>query len=1139
MLGRVAIVLVNYNGKKYLNDFMKSVYGQSYSNISIVLVDNASEDGSVQWVEASYPAVQIIRMEQNEGFGHGCNVGIDYAMSEGADYILLLNTDTVLEINLIEKLIGNIDNNTVVTATIYCGDKEDKKLWYAGGKINYETAKVDQLLYVNGENETYEVDFISGCCMMFHRNIIEQIGGFDTRFYLYYEDVDFCVRLKQHGIKMKYITTTSLWHKVGGSSLGGNEMSCSTQYYVTRNRLLFAEKYSQYFAKGNLEIPKKILQEYAFFDGADNEQYEMFVHAAISDYFKEKFGKGFYGRILLEEHFFVHEGLGEREEDSEKFWYCAKDTRASISIVNSKKKNIIYKISFDIENINYLQDGEMIVEIEGTEAGRYKLSNHIEIRMFLEAEQSKKISIILPKKNDNFNIGYSDKTIYYQLLNIKAEEQAENYYLGNSFMPEESDGQDRWCWSEYSQGSIYLINDRSEIIVEEIAFEVVPYKAEGGKEVAIYQDGVRLSCAEEEKRVYLRVMVSPQKISKIEIRTDHLEEEGGKFCFNVHNLSVNRIEKNYYMGNSFMPEESDGENNWYWSGHAKGSIYLINNKEAVTVEEVAFEVVPYKAGEEKEVTIYQDGVKLAHVEEGKRVCLRVMILPQRISELEIRTDYLEEEGETRCFNVHNLSVTHIDKNYYMGNSFMQEESDGENNWYWSGHAKGSIYLINNKEAVTVEEVAFEVVPYKAGEEKEVTIYQDGVKLAHVEEGKRVCLRVMILPQRISELEIRTDYLEEEGETRCFNVHNLSVTHIDKNYYMGNSFMQEESDGENSWYWSEYSEGSIYLINDKDVIIVEEVSFEIVLYKAGEGKEVEVYQDGVELAHAREGKRVHLRVMIPPQRITQLEIRTEYLEQEERKERRCFNVHNLSVNRINRNYCMGNSFLPEESDGQSRWCWSDQPEGKVYFINDKKTVTVEEVAFEVVPYKMEEGKKIVIYQNESEMARTGIGERVCLWIVVPPESSSKIIINTDFQIGKVDEAKLCFGVYNLTITKLKKSIKYDESFYLQEGSGECIWRWCSEKEAEILFVLNEGKNALISFIMSCDQRYLNETLQVIIDDEQEFEFNYNRKICIPVSYEINRPVHKVLLKVNHLPYKVKGDDRIFTFQLLNFLIEEIE
>ena len=1021
MLGRVAIVLVNYNGKKYLNDFMKSVYGQSYSNISIVLVDNASEDGSVQWVEASYPAVQIIRMEQNEGFGHGCNVGIDYAMSEGADYILLLNTDTVLEINLIEKLIGNIDNNTVVTATIYCGDKEDKKLWYAGGEINYETAKVDQLLYVNGENETYEVDFISGCCMMFHRNIIEQIGGFDTRFYLYYEDVDFCVRLKQHGIKMKYITTTSLWHKVGGSSLGGNEMSCSTQYYVTRNRLLFAEKYSQYFAKGNLEIPKKILQEYAFFDGADNEQYEMFVHAAISDYFKEKFGKGFYGRILLEEHFFVHEGLGEREEDSEKFWYCAKDTRASISIVNSKKKNIIYKISFDIENINYLQDGEMIVEIEGTEAGRYKLSNHIEIRMFLEAEQSKKISIILPKKNDNFNIGYSDKTIYYQLLNIKAEEQAENYYLGNSFMPEESDGQDRWCWSEYSQGSIYLINDRSEIIVEEIAFEVVPYKAEGGKEVAIYQDGVRLSCAEEEKRVYLRVMVSPQKISKIEIRTDHLEEEGGKFCFNVHNLSVNRIEKNYYMGNSFMPEESDGENNWYWSGHAKGSIYLINNKEAVTVEEVAFEVVPYKAGEGKEVTIYQDGVKLAHVEEGKRVCLRVMILPQRISELEIRTDYLEEEGETRCFNVHNLSVTHIDKNYYMGNSFMQEESDGEN----------------------------------------------------------------------------------------------------------------------SWYWSEYSEGSIYLINDKDVIIVEEVSFEIVLYKAGEGKEVEVYQDGVELAHAREGKRVHLRVMIPPQRITQLEIRTEYLEQEERKERRCFNVHNLSVNRINRNYCMGNSFLPEESDGQSRWCWSDQPEGKVYFINDKKTVTVEEVAFEVVPYKMEEGKKIVIYQNESEMARTGIGERVCLWIVVPPESSSKIIINTDFQIGKVDEAKLCFGVYNLTITKLKKSIKYDESFYLQEGSGECIWRWCSEKEAEILFVLNEGKNALISFIMSCDQRYLNETLQVIIDDEQEFEFNYNRKICIPVSYEINRPVHKVLLKVNHLPYKVKGDDRIFTFQLLNFLIEEIE
>ena len=785
MLGKVTIVLVNYNGKKYLDDFMKSVCEQSYGGINIVLVDNASEDGSLQWIEMNYPAVKIIRREQNEGFGQGCNVGIDYAMREGTDYILLLNTDTVLETNLVEELVSNIDNNSVITATIYCGDKNDKKFWYAGGKIDYETAKVDQLLYINGENKTYDVDFISGCCMMFHRDIIEQIGGFDQRFYLYYEDADFCVRLRQHGIKMKYITTTSLWHKVGGSSLGGNEMSCSTQYYVTRNRLFFAEKYPQYFAKGNLEILREILQEYAFFDGADNEQYEMFVKAAVSDYLKEKFEKGYYGRILLEEHFFVHDGLGEREEDSEKFWYCAKDTNASINIVNSKKRNTIYKVSFDIESINCPQNSDVVVEVEGIEAGRYRHTKHIEIRIFLKAEQSKKVNIIWPGRDEKLDIGNEDKTIYFQLLNIKVEELFEHYYMGNSFMPEESDDESSWNWSNQPTGEIYLVNEKDAVIVEEIAFEVVPYKTDEGKKIEIYQDGMKIASAEAERRVYLRALLPPQKISRFEIRTDYAsyEEEGGRRCFNVHNLSVTPIERNYYMGNNFMPEESDGE--------------------------------------------------------------------------------------------------------------------------------------------------------------------------------------------------------------------------------------------------------------------------------------------------------------------------------------------------------------------SSWNWSNQPTGEIYLVNEKDIVIVEEIAFEVVPYKMEENKRIVICQDEIEKLRVEAGQRIYLWVTVPPRSISKIAVNADFQVCRVDDVNFCFGIYNLTVEELKKSIKYTEAFYLPERSEKNVWRWCYKEEAEILFVLNTGKDALMSFWISCDQRYLNENLQICIDGMKKFDLNYNEKICIPIKYDVSIPIHKVSIKANHLPYKVNGDDRAFTFQLLDFVIEDIE
>lgn len=784
MLKRVSIILVNYNGKKYLEDFMKSAYAQSYSNIEIVLVDNASKDDSAQWIKANYPEVKIIRMEKNEGFGEGCNIGIDYAINEGTDYILLLNTDTILDKNLVEELVENIDDNMVITATIYKGDKSNKEFWYAGGRIDYETAKVDQLLYIDGKKKSYNVDFISGCCMMFHRDIIEKVGNFDRRFYLYYEDVDFCMRLRQHGINMKYITTTSLWHKVGGSSIGGNEMSCSSQYYVTRNRLLFTEKYPNFFKQGNLDILRQILQEYAFFDGAGNDQYAVYVRAAISDYLKGKFENGFYGKVLLEEHFYAHDGLGERETDGEKFWYCAKDARASISIVNSQKKNAIYKVTFDIASVNGLEDDVLIIEVEGCEIGKYKATKHVEVRMFLRAEQSKKINVVSSKGCKESIYNYDMKK-YFQLLNLKVEKQSDFFY----------------------------------------------------------------------------------------------------------------------MDNNFMPEESNGQHSWYWSTKAEGSIYLVNDEEVLAVKEVAFEIVPYEAREGKCAVIYQDEVRIAQVETGKRIYLRVMLPPRRVSKIEIRTDF--------------------------------------------------------------------------------PIY------------------------------------EEEGEKKCFKVHNLSVSQMEKEYYMGNEFLPEERNEKNIWSWSSQQTGTIYLVNDKDALVAEEVTFDI------------------------------------------------------------------------------------------------------------------------VPYDVEKEKGAVIYQDEIEMEQIETGGHICLWVTIPPRSVSKLGINTEFQVRKVEEVKLCFGIYNLTVTELGKGVKYDRSFYLPENNGKNIWRWCREQKAEIQFILEEERDVLLSFKISTDHRYIGETIKISIDGKQKLDSYYNKTIYIPVKYDANIRIHKMLIEVNHLPYKVDGDDRWFTFQLLDYLLQDVE
>lgn len=426
MQKKVFIVAVNYNGMIYFEDFFQSVLKQVYNNIEVVMVDNNSTDKSVEWIKNSQYPVWLINSNENRGFGEGANIGIDYAISKGAEYILLLNIDTILDSNLVGELVKYANENTVTTAVIYCGDKEERRLWYAGGLIDYDTANVKQLLYEEDLSEDEkEVSFISGCCMLIHRSIFDKVGYFDKNFYLYYEDADFCVRLSKNNIIMKCITTSSLWHKVGGSSIGGNEMSYGTQYYVVRNRLLFANKYPELFKNGNLKVLQEILRERNFFAGRNNEKYELYVKAAVKDYMKEYYECGYYGRSLLEEYFYMENGFYERETDGEKYWYCAADVQADIYIVNSKKNLVEYEISFDVAKPVYDIDEYILIELDSQEVGKYRLSsdvNHVELVTLVPIEGKKKLHFKLCGEDIKFIERSDGGIVFYQLLNLNVKE---------------------------------------------------------------------------------------------------------------------------------------------------------------------------------------------------------------------------------------------------------------------------------------------------------------------------------------------------------------------------------------------------------------------------------------------------------------------------------------------------------------------------------------------------------------------------------------------------------------------------------------------------------------------------------------------------------------------------------------------
>lgn len=271
---KIFVIILNFNGKEFILSCLDSVKNLKTDDslLKIVVVDNASADGSAELVEKRYkdlPAgkagIKILRNKDNLGFAEGNNVGIRYALENGADYILVLNPDTIVDKNLIVQLIKVAEPDPgigILGLKIYFASgfefhkerykpqERGKVIWYAGGIIDWENVLashrgVDEVDKGHYEKQT-ETDFVSGCAMFVKRKVFDKIGLFDPKYFLYYEDNDFCQRAQKAGFKVVYVPQVKLWHLNAGSSASGGPLQ---EYYITRNRLLFGLRYAPWRSK--------------------------------------------------------------------------------------------------------------------------------------------------------------------------------------------------------------------------------------------------------------------------------------------------------------------------------------------------------------------------------------------------------------------------------------------------------------------------------------------------------------------------------------------------------------------------------------------------------------------------------------------------------------------------------------------------------------------------------------------------------------------------------------------------------------------------------------------------------------------------------------------------------------------------
>jgi GT2 family glycosyltransferase len=250
---RVVVVILNWNGARDTVECMESVLKIDYSNFEIVVVDNGSSDGSVDIIRDRFDHILLIENKTNLGYAEGNNVGIRHALSHGAEYVWLLNNDTVVDINALAAMTDLAERNPdigILGSKIYFYDRPDL-LWFAGATIDWKraiSAHVGRLEKDTGQYEVEkEVDRVTGCSMLIRREVLEDVGLFDEKFFLYAEEVDLCVRARKKGFHNYYVPKSIVFHKISVST-GENSVPIFA-YYNTRNFL--------YLIRKNVPFPKR------------------------------------------------------------------------------------------------------------------------------------------------------------------------------------------------------------------------------------------------------------------------------------------------------------------------------------------------------------------------------------------------------------------------------------------------------------------------------------------------------------------------------------------------------------------------------------------------------------------------------------------------------------------------------------------------------------------------------------------------------------------------------------------------------------------------------------------------------------------------------------------------------------------
>lgn len=241
---QVLIVIVIWNGLEDTLECLASIQRCEFSSKGILVVDNGSTDGSSEVISRLYPGVQILRLSENRGFTGGNNVGLQEALRQGVRYAYLLNNDTTVDPKSLCHMVRCADANPrsgLLSPIIHYYDKPDE-IWFAGARVRICRGEAvhDHAATVDWNAPAFDTEWASGCALLVRMSAVTAVGSFDPRYYLTWEDVDWCLRMRSVGYRVIVVPSARILHKGGRS---GRKLTGLHFYYAVRNSLLLAKKH--------------------------------------------------------------------------------------------------------------------------------------------------------------------------------------------------------------------------------------------------------------------------------------------------------------------------------------------------------------------------------------------------------------------------------------------------------------------------------------------------------------------------------------------------------------------------------------------------------------------------------------------------------------------------------------------------------------------------------------------------------------------------------------------------------------------------------------------------------------------------------------------------------------------------------